>query len=224
MKKKLTLLSFCMVCPLCFWMGGSVYAAPNPEEEDLLGGFIAKHQLGSPQNESADGPAEGMEKADLGEFIRKNVKKDDEGRVPAGSGKPISKKDADDVIAGAMGFLGVAYRFGGTTPSGFDCSGFMQYVFKRTLAINLPRTSAEQATVGAAVERADLQPGDLVFFRTQGKRISHVGMYVGNNRFIHSPRTGKSIEISSLSQTYWDSRYAMARRVKRHDAKSFVKK
>lgn len=129
--------------------------------------------------------------------------------------KSTKKADTDELLASATSFLGLAYRFGGTTPAGFDCSGFMQYIFKKTYAINLPRTSAAQATVGTPVRREDLQAGDLVFFRTSGSRISHVGMYVGNNRFIHSPRTGKSIEITSLSNKYWNSKYATARRVKR---------
>ncbi|MBQ9601781.1 MAG: C40 family peptidase, partial [Neisseriaceae bacterium] len=118
-----------------------------------------------------------------------------------------------------MGFLGVAYRFGGTTTAGFDCSGFIQYVFKKTYAVNLPRTSSVQATVGTHVDRAHLQKGDLVFFNTRGNNISHVGMYVGNNRFIHAPRTGKRIEITDLSNKYWNSKYVTARRIKKTDGK-----
>lgn len=127
-----------------------------------------------------------------------------------------SRGDADALLSNAMGLLGVAYRFGGTSPrTGFDCSGFMQHIFHKAFAVNLPRTSAQQAQVGVHVSRSSLQPGDMVFFRTSGRRISHVGMYVGNNRFIHAPRTGKRIEITSLSSKYWNARYATARRVKR---------
>ena len=123
-----------------------------------------------------------------------------------------------------MGLLGVAYRYGGTSAStGFDCSGFMQHIFKRSMGVNLPRTSAAQAKMGVGVSRSELQPGDMVFFRTMGRgRISHVGLYIGNNRFIHAPRTGKSIEITSLSNKYWNSRYALARRVKRFDSGRFA--
>lgn len=125
-----------------------------------------------------------------------------------------SRSDADALLSNAMGLLGVAYRFGGTSPTtGFDCSGFMQHVFRKAFAVNLPRTSAQQARVGTYVSRSNLQPGDMVFFRTSGRRISHVGMYVGNNRFIHAPRTGKSIEITNLGNRYWNARYATARRV-----------
>ena len=89
-------------------------------------------------------------------------------RAPSGN--------ADELIGSAMGLLGVAYRYGGTSAStGFDCSGFMQHIFKRAMGLNLPRTSAEQAQMGVAVSRSELQPGDMVFFRTMGRgRISHV--------------------------------------------------
>ncbi|WP_339895598.1 C40 family peptidase, partial [Neisseria gonorrhoeae] len=119
---------------------------------------------------------------------------------------------------------GIAYRYGGTSVStGFDCSGFMQHIFKRAMGINLPRTSAEQARMGAPVARSELQPGDMVFFRTLGgSRISHVGLYIGNNRFIHAPRTGKNIEITSLSHKYWSDKYAFARRIKKNDPSRFL--
>ena len=122
-----------------------------------------------------------------------------------------------------MGLLGVAYRYGGTSANtGFDCSGFMQHIFRRSMQINLPRTSAEQARMGEPVSRSDLQPGDMVFFNTAGRRISHVGLYIGNNRFIHAPRTGKNIEITSLSNKYWNSKYVTARRVKKNDPARFL--
>lgn len=142
---------------------------------------------------------------------------------PAVATSSMNRSDADTLISNAMGFIGVAYRFGGTTPSGFDCSGFMQYVFRKAFAVNLPRTAAQQASVGSHVSRSNLQAGDMVFFRTAGpRRISHVGMYVGNDRFIHAPRTGKRIEITSLSNKYWSAKYATARRVKRQGADRFI--
>lgn len=122
--------------------------------------------------------------------------------------------DAGDLIMNAMGLLGVAYRFGGNSPTnGLDCSGFMQYIFKRSMRINLPRSSREMATVGAPVSKPNLQPGDMVFFSQGGGSISHVGMYIGNGRMIHAPRTGRNIEITSIEQGYWASRYVTARRV-----------
>ena len=144
-------------------------------------------------------------------------------REEPSNAEPMGRGDADELISNAMGFIGVAYRFGGTSPTGFDCSGFMQYVFRKAFAVNLPRTSAAQASVGSYVSRSELRPGDMVFFRTHGSRISHVGMYIGNDRFIHAPRTGKRIEITSLSSKYWNARYATARRVKRNNAQSFIR-
>lgn len=137
---------------------------------------------------------------------------------------PVSRRDADDLIGSAMGLLGVAYRYGGTSAnSGFDCSGFMQHIFRRSMQISLPRTSAEQAKMGVHVNRANLQPGDMVFFRTMGGgRISHVGLYIGNNRFIHAPRSGKRIEITSMSNKYWNAKYAFGRRVKKNDPSRFL--
>ena len=136
----------------------------------------------------------------------------------------LSRREADELIGNAMGLLGVSYRFGGSSASsGFDCSGFMQHIFRKTMQINLPRTSAEQAKMGVAVSRSELQPGDMVFFSTSRGRISHVGLYIGNNRFIHAPRTGKSIEITSLGNKYWNSKYVTARRVKRYDSGRFTR-
>lgn len=119
-----------------------------------------------------------------------------------------------NLISTAKNFIGLPYRFGGTSPtSGFDCSGFMQYVYKETANINLPRTSSSMAQVGEKVSRDELQPGDMVFFSHSGGRISHVGMYIGEGRFIHSPSTGKSISITALNSGYWANKFVTARRV-----------
>ncbi|WP_414698579.1 NlpC/P60 family protein [Peptacetobacter sp. AB845] len=102
------------------------------------------------------------------------------------------------VIATAKAQMGKPYRWGASGPSSFDCSGLMQYAFKKGANISLPRVSREQATVGKKVAKADLQPGDLVFF-ARGGRIHHVGMYVGNDQYIHAPQTGDVVKISKLS-------------------------
>ncbi|NWK76567.1 C40 family peptidase [Aquitalea sp. LB_tupeE] len=121
-----------------------------------------------------------------------------------------------DLLLQAMSLLGVAYRFGGNSPvSGLDCSGFVRYVFQKSLKVNLPRTSAEMARIGKPVDKSELVAGDLVFFNTRGFAYSHVGMYMGNGKFIHAPRTGRNIEVVSLNQSYWQSRWNGARRINR---------
>ncbi len=118
------------------------------------------------------------------------------------------------LIAMAMKLRDIRYVRGGSDPStGFDCSGFVRYVFAHAVGMQLPNNSASQFLAGLKVKRADMKPGDLVFFRTHGKRrISHVGIYISNGRFIHSPTTGKSVEISSLDSGYWAKRFAGAKR------------
>ncbi|TJY38970.1 NlpC/P60 family protein [Cohnella pontilimi] len=107
--------------------------------------------------------------------------------------------------------IGIDYDYGGTTTSGFDCSGFTGYVFKK-LGVELPRSSREQFAVGKKVARDDLRPGDLVFFNTNGSGVSHVGIYVGQNKFAHAS-TSKGVTITSLSESYYAKRYLGARRV-----------
>ena len=107
----------------------------------------------------------------------------------------------------------VRYRRGGRDPrTGFDCSGFVRYVYQHTIGALLPGNSAGQFQIGAVVARGDMKVGDLVFFRTHGKRISHVGIYLGDNRFIHSPSSGKRVSVSSLDEAYWARRFAGAKR------------
>lgn len=117
------------------------------------------------------------------------------------------------LIAMAMNLRDIRYVRGGHDPStGFDCSGFVRYVFAHAIGMQLPTNSASQFLAGLKVKRADMKPGDLVFFHTHGRRISHVGIYISDGRFIHSPTTGKSVEISSLDEAYWAKRFAGAKR------------
>lgn len=121
-----------------------------------------------------------------------------------------------DLILQAMSLMGIAYRFGGNSPvNGFDCSGFVRYVFQRSIGVNLPRTAAEQARMGREISRSDLRPGDIVFFNTRGFSYSHNGLYIGNGKFVHAPRTGKNIEIGNMSNSYWSGRFNGGRRITR---------
>lgn len=113
----------------------------------------------------------------------------------------------------AMTLRDIRYRRGGRDPStGFDCSGFVRYVFRHSLDQDLPSTSMSQFHAGEEVDRANMQTGDLVFFRTHGKRVSHVGIYLDHGRFIHSPSVGKRVSISHLDEAYWSKRFVGAKR------------
>jgi len=113
----------------------------------------------------------------------------------------------------AEGFIGLPYQWGGASAEeGFDCSGLTMAVYQLN-GLSLPRSSQDQYTMGAPVERAGLAKGDLVFFATKGReKVSHVGVYVGDNRFIHAPGKGKSIRVDSLSDRYFTTRYVGARK------------
>ena len=121
---------------------------------------------------------------------------------------------ASDLVGNAMTFLGVPYRRGGTSAStGFDCSGFVRSMFEQTVGKVLPRRASEQAAATEKIDKQDLKPGDLVFFNTMRQTFSHVGIYVGDNKFIHSPRPGKQVRVEDMRDAYWDRRFTGARRV-----------
>jgi cell wall-associated NlpC family hydrolase len=121
---------------------------------------------------------------------------------------------AQDVAMYALGLIGVNYKFGGNTPdTGLDCSGLVRHVFEEVTGVSLPRTAKEMSTLGAKVAPANLQPGDLVFFNTRRFAFSHVGIYLGDNRFVHAPSRGSEVRIAQLDQSYWQKHFNGARRL-----------
>ena len=124
---------------------------------------------------------------------------------------------ANNVLMRAIGLVGTPYRYGGNTPtSGFDCSGLVDFVFRDAANLLLPRTTQELIDFDAPeIDRNDLNPGDLVFFSPTGGAVSHIGIYVGEGRFVHAPREGGTVRLESLTSDYWHRAYRGARRVLR---------
>ena len=119
-----------------------------------------------------------------------------------------------DLVVTAIGFLGVPYRRGGNSAeSGFDCSGFVRAMYNQTLGHVLPRRAEEQAAATEKIDRSQLKPGDLVFFNTLRRSFSHVGIYIGDGKFVHSPRAGAQVRVEDMNGSYWSRRFDGARRV-----------
>ncbi len=167
------------------------HAAPPAAAEDDMGRFIAEKRL-----------------VDRLEEVRVNAMD----RMASGASEMAQR--ASDLVVTAMGFLGVPYRRGGTTvDTGFDCSGFVKAMFEQTVGLILPRRAEEQAAATQKIDKGELQPGDLVFFNTLRRAFSHVGIYIGDNKFIHSPRPGAEVRVEDMGLAYWTRRFDGARRV-----------
>ena len=132
-------------------------------------------------------------------------------------GESVSKSvsnTASELVVTAMGFLGVPYKRGGNTfETGFDCSGFVRSIYQQTVGLILPRKAEQQAAATQQIEKSELQPGDLVFFNTLRRNFSHVGIYVGEGKFIHSPSAGSEVRVEDMQKAYWAHRFDGARRV-----------
>jgi cell wall-associated NlpC family hydrolase len=127
-----------------------------------------------------------------------------------------SDSEMNDLVMYAMSLTDTQYRYGGnSTSSGFDCSGYVGHVYRQTLGISLPRTAGEISRVGAPVGRNELRPGDLVFYNTLGASYSHVGIYIGDGKFVHSPKSGDRVRTEQMQWNYWQTRYDGARRIAR---------
>ena len=121
---------------------------------------------------------------------------------------------AREVLVNALSLTGVRYKYGGNSPqTGFDCSGFVRYVFKQATSLTLPHSALAISQLGKPVPKDALQPGDLVFFNTLKSTFSHVGIYLGNNRFIHSPSSGGEVRVESMLDTYWIKHFNGASRM-----------
>jgi len=132
--------------------------------------------------------------------------------LPGEAGRP-STPVQNEVIKTAHSLLGTPYKYGGTTPEGFDCSGFVNFVYRNAAGVALPRETHELVRAGRPVLVAELRPADLVYFKIEHQKPLHVGIYLGEGRFIHSPSTRGKVNIQSLAQDYWKDRYLGARRL-----------
>jgi cell wall-associated NlpC family hydrolase len=127
---------------------------------------------------------------------------------------PDSDAAAKNLTSYARSLIGIRYKYGGNSPdTGFDCSGFVGHVFRHTLGIKLPRGSDEISHIGQAISTGDLRIGDLVFFNTLQHKFSHVGIYLGSDRFIHAPSSGGSVRTENMREAYWKKHYDGARRI-----------
>ena len=121
---------------------------------------------------------------------------------------------AREVLVNALSLTGVRYKYGGNSPeTGFDCSGFVRYVFKQATSLTLPHSALAISQLGKTIPKNELQPGDLVFFNTLKTTFSHVGIYLGNNRFIHSPSSGGQVRVESMQDGYWSKHFNGAQRI-----------
>jgi cell wall-associated NlpC family hydrolase len=170
----------------------SAHASPPTSAEDDVGRFMAEKRL-----------------VDRLEEVRNVVGE----RVTERASHMAHR--ASELVVTAMGFLGVPYRRGGNSVDGggFDCSGFVKAIYEQTVGLVLPRRANEQAAATQKIERRDLQPGDLVFFNTMRRTFSHVGIYIGDNKFIHSPKPGAQVRVEDMGVRYWSARFDGARRV-----------
>jgi cell wall-associated NlpC family hydrolase len=173
--------------------------------------ILSQGSLSAPVDESSESPSDPVSR-----FLNEKGLIDTRPVVNAASRvRERAANVASDLVISAMDFLGVPYRMGGQSrESGFDCSGFTRHVFERSLGMILPRRASEQANMPGLlqVNQSELKPGDLVFFNTLRHTFSHVGIYIGDNKFIHSPRAGGSVRVEDMRLDYWQQRFEGGRR------------
>lgn len=134
---------------------------------------------------------------------------------------PAWTEKVQEVLINALSLTGVQYKYGGNSPeTGFDCSGFVRYVFQQATSLTLPPTARAISQIGKSVRKEDLKPGDLVFFNTLKSAFSHVGIYIGDNKFIHSPSAGKQVRVENMQTGYWATRFNGAQRLDKEVVKT----
>lgn len=200
-----------MNCSLDGWLGRRLISAPMTRWLSLLMLAAATGAQAAPPASAEDDVGRFMAEkrlVDRLEEVRVNVGE----RVHEGASRVAHR--ASDLVVTAMGFLGVPYRRGGSSvETGFDCSGFVKAMYEQTVGLILPRRANEQAAATEKIDRRELQPGDLVFFNTLRRTFSHVGIYIGDNKFIHSPKPGAQVRVEDMGVPYWSTRFDGARRV-----------
>ncbi len=133
---------------------------------------------------------------------------------PAASSVGSYTDAVQELAIEALSHLGIRYRWGGESrETGLDCSGLVRNVFRNAIGLDLPRTAAEMAAVGDRIKRSELQPGDLVFFNTMRRTFSHVGIYLGEGKFVHAPSSGGKVRVESMHVSYWSKRFNGGRRL-----------
>ncbi|KQQ54710.1 hypothetical protein ASF84_15425 [Pseudomonas sp. Leaf127] len=204
-----TWLTVCLLMPLA--------AHATNREQNLPAGFSgytaksnASASRETTRSETASVPHVRKTSAAQSPVTANNARKSAVSSAVAGTNKQGSA-----VVKRALEAVGTPYRWGGNTPGkGLDCSGLVKYAFTDVANVDLPRSSRDMAEGhGQAVDRKDLKPGDLLFFNIKSRRINHVAIYLGNDRFVHAPRRGKAVTVDTLKKPYWNKSYKVAKRV-----------
>jgi len=220
-------VTLAMVAALSTTSAQAQNARPNADLSPDAAAAIAALTGQSPSNAGTPTPAAAESGDPISRFLS------DKGLLNT---KPVSElaqqvRDkatnvASELVLSAMNFLGVPYKRGGqSSENGFDCSGFTRHVFENSVGLLLPRRASEQANSPdlVPVKQAELKPGDLVFFNTLRHTFSHVGIYIGDNKFIHSPRAGGEVRVEDMRLSYWQKRFDGARRAPKVDATESTK-
>jgi cell wall-associated NlpC family hydrolase len=198
--------------PDCRWMA----LRRGMQREVVMLGLLGALSMGALAQSQSN--QNGQSNDELATFLQDKGLVQKIGDQMSAAGKAVSDT-ASNLVVTAMGFLGVPYKRGGNSfDTGLDCSGFVRLIYEQTVGLVLPRRAAEQAAATTPIEKSELQPGDLVFFNTLRATFSHVGIYVGDHKFIHSPRTGAVVRVEDMRVAYWQQRFDGARRVDANNA------